>query len=66
MCSSHSSVGSLELALRAGVRWGPGMSYLGMIHRVEQTMNSPEDYAYLLTLCRTEILKSGAQDVLVQ
>ena len=39
--SGHSFVGSLELAFRAGVRWGRGMRYLGMIHRVERVMNRP-------------------------
>ena len=58
--------GSLELAFRAGARWGHGMRYMGMIHRVEQVTNRAEDYEYLLALCRNEIPKSEAQDPLVQ
>ena len=42
------------------------MRYLGMIHRLEQTLNRPDDYEYLLALCRNEIPKSEAQVLLVQ
>ena len=34
-------------------------------HRVEQAMNRPEDYEYLLALCRNEIPKAEATDLLV-
>ena len=64
--SGNSFVGSLERAFRAGAGWGTGMRYLGMIHRLEQAMNRPEDYDYLLALCRNEIPKSEAQGLLVQ
>ena len=37
-----------------------------MIHRLEQSMNGPEDYDDLLALCRNEIPKSEAQELLVQ
>ena len=63
--SGNSFVGSLERAFRAGARWATGWRYLGMIHRVEQAMNMPEDYAYLLALCRNEIPKTEANDLLV-
>ena len=63
--SGNCVVGSLDRALRAGVGWAAGWRYLGMIHRMEQTMNRPEDYEYLLALCRNEIPKSEAQDLLV-
>ena len=41
------------------------MRYLGMIHRLEQTMTRPDDYEYLLALCRNEIPKAEANDLLV-
>ena len=63
--SGNCFVGSLERALRAGVGWATGWRYLGMIHRMEQTMTRPDDYEYLLALCRNEIPKSEAQDLLV-
>ena len=37
-----------------------------MIQRQEHEMNMPEDYDYLLDLCRSEIPKSEACDLLVQ
>ena len=37
-----------------------------MIHRLEQTMTRPDDYEYLLALCRNEIPRLEAQDLLVQ
>ena len=55
-------VGSLE---RAGAGWVTGWRYLGIIHRVEQNMTRPDDYDYLLALCRNEIPKAEAQDLLV-
>ena len=64
--SGHSFMGKLELAFRAGVQWGTGMRYLSMIHRLGRQMNRPNDYEYLLALCRNEIPKSEAQDLLVQ
>ena len=63
--SGNCFVGSLERALRAGVGWATGRRYLGMIHRLEQTMTRPDDYEFLLALCRNEIPKSEAQDLLV-
>ena len=63
--SGNCFVGSLERALRAGVGWATGWRYLGMIHRLEQTMTRPDDYEYLLALCRNEIPKAEAQDLLV-
>ena len=64
--SGNCFVGSLERALRAEAGWAKGWRYLGMVHRVEQAMNRPDDYEYLLALCRNEIPKSEAQDLLVQ
>ena len=61
----NSLVGSLERAFRAGAGWATGWRYLGMIYRVEQTMTRPEDYEYLLALCRNEIPKAEANDLLV-
>ena len=63
--SGNCFIGSLERAFRAGAGWAKGFRYLGMIYRVEQTMTRPEDYEYLLALCRNEIPKSEAQDLLV-
>ena len=42
------------------------MRYMGRIHRVEQEMARAEDYDFLLALCRHEIPKSEAEDLLVQ
>ena len=64
--SGNSFVGSLERAFRAGAGWATGMRYLGTIHRLEQTMNRPDDYEYLRALCRNEIPRSEAQGLLVQ
>ena len=63
--SGNSFVGSLERAFRAGAGWATGWRYLGMIHRVEQAMNRPEDYEYLLALCRNKIPEAEANDLLV-
>ncbi len=63
--SGNNFVGSLERALKAGAGWVKGWRYLGIIHRVEQTMTRPDDYDYLLALCRNEIPKAEAQDLLV-
>ena len=63
--SGNCFVGSLERALRAGAGWATGWRYLGMIYRVEQAMTRPEDYEYLLALCRNEIPKAEAKDLLV-
>ena len=63
--SGNCFVGSLERALRAGAGWATGWRYLGMIYGVEQTMTRPEDYEYLLALCRNEIPKAEATDLLV-
>ena len=46
--------------------WGVGQRYLGTILRLEHELNRPEDYEYLLALCRSEIPKSDASDLLVQ
>ena len=62
--SGNCFVGSLERALRAGVGWATGWRYLGMIHRMEQAMNRPDDYEYRLALCRNEMHKSEAHDLL--
>ena len=63
--SGNCFVGSLERALGAGAGWATGWRYLGSIHRVEQTMTRPEDYEYLLALCRNEILTAEVNDSLV-
>ena len=62
--SGNSFVGSLERAFRAGAGWATGMRYLGW-SRLEQTMTRPDDYEYLLALCRNEIPKSEVHDLLV-
>ena len=49
----------------AGAGWVTGWRYLGMIHRVEHNITRPDDYDYLLALCRNEIPKAEAQDLLV-
>ena len=36
-----------------------------MIHRVEQAMHRPDDDEYLLALCRNELPKAEAKDLLV-
>ena len=64
--SGNSFLGSLELAFRAGVRWGRGTRCLGIIHRATQVLYRAEDYKYVLASCRNEIPKSVAQDLLVQ
>ena len=63
--SGNCFVGSLERALRAGVGWATGWRYPSMIHRMEQAMNRPDDDEYLLALCRNEIPKEEAKDLLV-
>ena len=63
--SGNNFVGSLERAFKAGAGWVQGWRYLGIIHRVEQSMTRPDDYDYLLALCRNEIPKAEAQDLLV-
>ena len=45
-----------------GSAWGSDND-LGMMHRLEHELNRPIDYAYLLTLCRSEIPKSKASDL---
>ena len=64
--SGNSFVGLLRLAFSVGARWARGMRYMGMIHRVEQVMTRAEDYDFLLALCRNEIPRSKAEDLLVQ
>ena len=63
--SGNNFTGSLERAFKAEAGWVKGWRYLGMIYRVEQTMTRPSDYEYLLALCRNEIPKAEAQDLLV-
>ena len=58
-------IGSLERAFKAGAGWAKGWRYLGMIYRVEQAMTRPDDYEYLLALCRNEIPNAEARDLLV-
>ena len=62
----NSFVGLLKAAVKTAREWGVGHRYLGMIQRQEHKMNRPEDYDYLLALCRSEIPKSEACDLLVQ
>ena len=56
----------LKAAVGIAMKWGTGQRYLGMIQRLEHEMNRPEDSDYLLALCRSEIPKSDACDLLVQ
>jgi hypothetical protein len=63
--SGNNFVGSLERAFKAGAGWVQGWRYLGIIHRIEHDMTRPDDYEYLLALCRNEIPKAEAQDLLV-
>ena len=62
----NSFVGLLKAAVKTAREWGMGRRYLGMIQRHDHEMNRPEDYDYLLALCRSEIPKSEACDLLVQ
>ena len=62
----NSFVGLLKAAVDIARKWGVGQRHLGMIQRLEHEMNRPEDYDYLLALCRSEIPKSEACDLLVQ
>ena len=62
----HSFVGLFKAAVDIARTWGVGQRYLGMIQRPEHETNRPEDYDYLLALCRSEIPKSEASDLLVQ
>ena len=62
----NSFVGLLKAAVDIARKWGVGQRYLGMIQRLEHELNRPEDYDYLLALCRSEIPKSEASDLLVQ
>ena len=62
----HSFVGLFRAAMDTTRTWGVGQQYLGMIHRLEHEMNRPEDYDYLLVLCRSEIPTFEASDLLVQ
>ena len=62
----NSFVGLLKAAVKTAREWGMGHRYLGMIQRQDHETNRPEDYDYLLALCRSEIPKSEACDLLVQ
>ena len=62
----NSFIGLLKAAVDIARKWGVGQRYLGMIQRLEHEVNRPEDYDSLLALCRSEILKSEACDLLVQ
>ena len=62
----HSFVGLLGAAVNVARTWGVGQRYLGMIFKLEHKMNRPKDYDCLLVLCRSEIPKSEASDLLVQ
>ena len=62
----NSFVGLLKVAVKTAREWGMGHRYLGMVQRQDHEMDRPEDYAYLLALCRSEIPKSEACDLLVQ
>ena len=64
--AGNSTVGLLKAVLSTAREWGMGQRYLGIIQRQEHQMNRPEDYDYLLALCRSEIPKSEACDLLVQ
>ena len=62
----HSFVGLFKAAVVMSRKWGVGQRYLGMIQRLEHEMNRPEDYDCLLALCRSEIPRSEASDLLVK
>ena len=62
----NSFVGLLKAAVKTAREWGMGHRYLGMIQRQDHERNMPEDYGYLFVLCRSEIPKSEACDLLVQ
>ena len=56
----NSFVGLLKVAVKTAREWGMGHRYLGMIQRHDHEMDRPENYDYLLALCRSEIPKSEA------
>ena len=62
----HSFVGLFKAAMDIARKWGVGQRYLSMIQRLEHEMNRPEDYDCLLALCRSEIPRSEASDLLVK
>ena len=62
----RSFAGLLKAAVDIARPWGVGQRYLSMIQRLEHAINRPEDYDYLLALCRIEIPKSEACDLLVK
>ena len=62
----HSFVGLLTAAVDTARKWGVGQRYLGMIHRLEHEIGRPEACDYLLALCRSEMPRSEATDLLVQ
>ena len=62
----HSFVGLFKAAVDIARKWGVGQRYLGTIQRLEHEILRPEGYGYLLALCRSEIPKSEASDLLVQ
>ena len=64
--NGHSFVGLFKAAIDIARKWGVRQRCLGMIQRLEHEMNRPEDYDYLLALCRSEIPKSEASDLPVQ
>ena len=57
-----SFVGLFKAAVDTARTWGVWQRYLG---RLEHDLNRPEDYDYLLALCRSEIPRSEASDLLV-
>ena len=62
----HSFVGLLGAAMDVARTWGVGQRHIGMICRLEHEMNCPQEYDYLLALCRSEIPKCEVSDLLVQ
>ena len=64
--NGHSFIGLLTAAVDTARKWGVGQRYIGMIHRLNHEMDRPEDYDHLLALCRSEIPRSVATDLLVQ
>ena len=62
----HSYVGLFKAAVDIARTWGAGQRYLGMIQRLEHEMTRPEDCDYFFALCRSEMPKSEASDLLVQ
>ena len=63
--NTHMVVGCLPRALRIARGWDGGQRFITFLYRVRHHMERAADYNYLMALCKHEIPKSEADDLLV-